>query len=147
MAIPGYPAEDLLFKPSFIQDNIKAMHKVVAASAGIAVVVGYVDADSDIYNASAVAYDGHLSQPHAIRQRACEPVPTSRRGIAYDLQTVVVQQGSIDEFRAAQMIQDRAQSVGNAVPFPRTATPYWIIWVAPSGRVVKRLTARLVPRL
>ena len=61
MAIPGYPAEDLLFKPSFIQDNIEAMHKVVAASTGIAVVVGYVDADSDIYNASAVAYDGHLS--------------------------------------------------------------------------------------
>ena len=60
MAIPGYPAEDLLFKPSFIQDNIDAMRRVVAASADIAVVVGFVDADSDIYNASAIAYREEL---------------------------------------------------------------------------------------
>ena len=61
MAIPGYPAEDLLFKPSFIKDNIEALHRVVAASRGIAVVVGFVDADSDIYNAAAVAYQGELA--------------------------------------------------------------------------------------
>ncbi len=61
MIIPGYPAEDLLFKPSFIQDNIEAMRKVVAASRDIAVVVGFVDADSDIYNAAAVAYRGELA--------------------------------------------------------------------------------------
>ena len=61
MAIPGYPAEDLLFKPSFIQDNLKAMRRVVAASGDIAVVVGFVDADSDIYNAAAVAYRGELA--------------------------------------------------------------------------------------
>ncbi len=60
MAITGYPAEDLLFIPSFIQDNLVAMRKVVAASRGIAVVVGFVDADSDIYNASAIAYDEEL---------------------------------------------------------------------------------------
>ena len=61
MAIPGYPAEDLVFKSSFIKDNIEAMRRVVAASRGIAVVVGFVDADSDIYNACAVAYDGELA--------------------------------------------------------------------------------------
>ena len=61
MSIPGYPAEDLLFKPSFIKDNIEALHRVVAASRGIAVVVGFVDADSDIYNAAAVAYQGELA--------------------------------------------------------------------------------------
>ena len=60
MAIPGYPAEDLLFKPSFIRDNIDAMRRVAAASTDIAVVVGFVDADSDIYNASAIAYQGEL---------------------------------------------------------------------------------------
>ena len=60
MAITGYPAEDLLFKPSFIQDNIKAVREVAAAARDIAVVVGFVDADSDIYNASAVAYGGEL---------------------------------------------------------------------------------------
>ena len=60
MAIPGYPAEDLLFKPSFIHDNIDAMRKIVAASKDIAVVVGFVDADSDIYNSAAIAYQGEL---------------------------------------------------------------------------------------
>lgn len=60
MAVTGYPAEDLLFMPSFIQANLEAMRSVVAASKDIAVVVGFVDADSDIYNASAVAYNGDL---------------------------------------------------------------------------------------
>ena len=49
MAIPGYPPEDLLFKPSFIEANIRKMHEVVAGSQGITVVVGFVDSQGDIY--------------------------------------------------------------------------------------------------
>jgi NAD+ synthase (glutamine-hydrolysing) len=60
LAITGYPPEDLLFKSQFIHDNIAKMRQVVEASRGIAVVVGFVDADSEIYNAAAVAYDGEL---------------------------------------------------------------------------------------
>ena len=60
LAITGYPPEDLLFKSRFIQDNVERMRQVAAASKGIAVVVGFVDADADIYNAAAVAYDGQL---------------------------------------------------------------------------------------
>ena len=60
MAITGYPAEDLLFKPSFIQANLDAMREVVAASGDTAVVVGFVDSDLDIYNACAIAYQGKL---------------------------------------------------------------------------------------
>ncbi len=60
MAIPGYPPEDLLFKPSFIRSNIERMHEVVAASQGITVVVGFVDSQGDIYNAAAVAHDSQL---------------------------------------------------------------------------------------
>ena len=60
MAIPGYPPEDLLFKPSFIQANIQKMRQVVAQSQGITVVVGFVDSQSDIHNAAAVAHDGQL---------------------------------------------------------------------------------------
>ncbi|MCZ6866965.1 MAG: NAD+ synthase, partial [Chloroflexi bacterium] len=60
MAITGYPAEDLLYKTSFLQDNLKAMRRVVQASKGLAVVVGFVDTDGDIYNAAAVAHDGEL---------------------------------------------------------------------------------------
>ena len=60
LAITGYPPEDLLFKSRFIQDNVEKMRQVVEASRGIAVVVGFVDADADIYNAAAIAYDGKL---------------------------------------------------------------------------------------
>ena len=57
LAITGYPPEDLLFKPSFLQANVEAMQQVVAASAGIAVVVGYVQVGADTANAAAVGYD------------------------------------------------------------------------------------------
>ena len=60
LAVPGYPPEDLLFKPQFIQDNLVGMRRIAEASHGIAVVVGFVDVDTDIYNAAAVAYDGEL---------------------------------------------------------------------------------------
>ena len=60
LAIPGYPPEDLVLKPQFIDANIAKMQAVVQASRGIAVVVGFVDRDSDIHNAAAVAHDGEL---------------------------------------------------------------------------------------
>ena len=60
LAITGYPPEDLLFKTSFLRDNVAAMEQVIAASHGISVVIGYVQLGSDIYNAAAVGYDGQL---------------------------------------------------------------------------------------
>jgi hypothetical protein len=62
---------------------------------------------------------------------------------ACSVSPLVVQQGRFDEFRATQMIQDKAQAAVNGLSFTRTATPYWIIWVAPFGRVVKRSSAVL----
>ena len=60
LAITGYPPEDLLFKTSFLRENVAAMERVIAASSGLAVMVGYVELGSDIYNAAAVGYDGRL---------------------------------------------------------------------------------------
>ena len=60
LAIPGYPPEDLLFKAQFVRANIAKMKQVARASKGVAVVVGFVDADSDLHNAAAVAYDGRV---------------------------------------------------------------------------------------
>ena len=60
LAICGYPPEDLLFKPQFIQANLQSLQKIVEASAGITVVVGFVDSDGDIYNAAAVISDRQL---------------------------------------------------------------------------------------
>src|ERR1700730_2568122 len=60
LALPGYPPEDLLLKPSFIRDNLRHRDRVVEASRGITVVGGFVDLDTDIYNAAFVAFDGEL---------------------------------------------------------------------------------------
>jgi len=58
LAICGYPPEDLLFKPQFIAENLWSLEKVVEASSGISIVVGFVDAREDIYNAAAIVHDG-----------------------------------------------------------------------------------------
>ena len=61
LAITGYPPEDLLFKTSFLQANVEAMQRVVAAAKGLAVVVGYVErGTTDLANAAAIGYDGQL---------------------------------------------------------------------------------------
>ena len=61
LAICGYPPEDLLLKPQFIEENLRSLDKVVAGSSGLTIVVGFVDARGDIYNAAAVLHDGKLA--------------------------------------------------------------------------------------
>jgi len=55
LAIPGYPPEDLLFKPRFIQSNLDVLNELVRATQGIAAIFGFVDRHDDIYNAAAIA--------------------------------------------------------------------------------------------
>ncbi len=61
LAICGYPPEDLLLKPQFIEENLRCLNKVVEGSSGLSIVVGFVDAGGDIYNAAAVIHDGKLA--------------------------------------------------------------------------------------
>jgi NAD+ synthase (glutamine-hydrolysing) len=61
LAIPGYPPEDLLFKPAFIEANLRALDDVTRASRGLTVIVGFVDRADDIFNAAAVLHDGALA--------------------------------------------------------------------------------------
>ncbi len=60
LAICGYPPEDLLFKPQFIKENLRCLEKVVDSTAGLAAIVGFVDAKEDIFNAAAIINDGKL---------------------------------------------------------------------------------------
>ena len=60
MALPGYPVEDLLLKPKFIEDNIKALQKIISECKGIAAVVGFIDSRDDIFNAAAIIHDRGL---------------------------------------------------------------------------------------
>jgi NAD+ synthase (glutamine-hydrolysing) len=60
LAISGYPPEDLLLKPQFINANLEALEKIVTASRDIVSIVGFVDYTTDIHNAAAVICDGEL---------------------------------------------------------------------------------------
>ncbi|GIW47662.1 MAG: hypothetical protein KatS3mg078_1539 [Deltaproteobacteria bacterium] len=60
LSVTGYPPEDLLLKPSFIEDNLGALDRIREASESITVVVGFADRDDDIYNAAAIIHDKRL---------------------------------------------------------------------------------------
>ena len=64
LAITGYPPEDLLLRAGFLDENLRALDRIRAATRGITAVVGYVDVGDDIYNAAAVLHDGALAGVH-----------------------------------------------------------------------------------
>ena len=77
LAITGYPPEDLLLKPRFLEDNRRALEEVVRTCRDLAAVVGYVGQGDgpppnlahpmvvpagrhELYNAAAVIADQRL---------------------------------------------------------------------------------------
>ena len=61
LAITGCPPEDLLLKPKFIEDNIRAVEEVARSIKDIVAVVGFVDRDNGkIYNSASVIYDHEI---------------------------------------------------------------------------------------
>ena len=55
LAITGYPPEDLLLKPKFIEDNIRALKDLAKTVSGIVAIVGFVDKKgASLYNSAAV---------------------------------------------------------------------------------------------
>jgi len=60
LALTGYPPEDLLLKPKFVNDNLKALEEVRKASEGLTVIAGFADRREDIYNAAAIIHDRNL---------------------------------------------------------------------------------------
>src|SRR3990170_4989372 len=62
LTVTGYPPEDLLLRPGFVEDNLEALGSLISGCAGITVVVGFVDLEGgDIYNPAAVIHDGRLA--------------------------------------------------------------------------------------
>ena len=61
LAITGYPPEDLLMKPRFLQDTAAAMGRLVEKCRGINAVVGYAEYEAGfVFNSAAVISDGSL---------------------------------------------------------------------------------------
>ena len=64
LAITGYPPEDLLLKPQFLEENLQALNQLVESVEDIAVVVGYVHAEDDIFNSAAFICNGEIISRH-----------------------------------------------------------------------------------
>ncbi|MGH7334855.1 MAG: NAD+ synthase [Candidatus Rokuibacteriota bacterium] len=64
LAVTGYPPEDLLFKPAFIEANRRALDDITRTTRGLIAVVGFVDKGDDIFNAAAVLHNGSLGGVH-----------------------------------------------------------------------------------
>ncbi len=60
MAVCGYPPKDLLLKTQFIEEQHRALEKLIPETKGMLVVVGLVVRERDTYNAAAVIHDGQL---------------------------------------------------------------------------------------
>ena len=61
LALTGYPPEDLLLKPRFVEANLDVLEEVRRAATGLTAIVGFVDRRDDIYNAAAILSDGQLA--------------------------------------------------------------------------------------
>ncbi len=61
LAVTGYPPEDLLLKPKFIEDNITAVKGLALAMKDVVAIVGFVDkARGRVYNSAAVISHGEI---------------------------------------------------------------------------------------
>ena len=62
LAVTGYPPEDLLGRPAFVEDNLAAFAAVAAATRECAAVVGYVDVapSGRLLNAVALCHRGEV---------------------------------------------------------------------------------------
>ncbi len=61
LVITGYPPEDLLLKPAFIEDNLQILRELAGKLIGLTTVIGFIDKDErGIYNAAALIHDGSV---------------------------------------------------------------------------------------
>jgi len=60
MAVTGYPPEDLLLMPKFIEANLRAVKQIAKATSSITAIVGFVNKDGDIFNSAALIHNGKL---------------------------------------------------------------------------------------
>jgi len=60
MAVTGYPPEDLLLMPKFIEANLKAVKTIAKATSSMTAIVGFVSKNGDIFNSAGLFHDGKL---------------------------------------------------------------------------------------
>jgi len=61
LAVTGYPPEDLLLKTHFLAAARHALDELAAEARDIVAIVGFPEADDDVYNAAAVLAEGRVA--------------------------------------------------------------------------------------
>jgi NAD+ synthase (glutamine-hydrolysing) len=61
LAVTGYPPEDLLLRPGFVQAARDSLERIAAETQGIVVLVGVPLYDGVLYNACAICVDGKIA--------------------------------------------------------------------------------------
>jgi NAD+ synthase (glutamine-hydrolysing) len=60
LAVSGYPPEDLLLRPAFVAQAGETLEKLAARTGRAAAVIGFPEADRDLFNAAAVCAGGRV---------------------------------------------------------------------------------------
>jgi NAD+ synthase (glutamine-hydrolysing) len=72
LAVTGYPPEDLLLKPDFVQANLGAVEDLASATGGLVAIVGFVDVSERVpgalHNAAAILANGRLAGTYRKRR-------------------------------------------------------------------------------
>ncbi len=64
LTLCGYPPEDLVLKPGFVEDCMEAVQRLASRTKKTAVVFGSVEGDRDIFNTAYLAVDGAVQLTH-----------------------------------------------------------------------------------
>jgi NAD+ synthase (glutamine-hydrolysing) len=69
LSVIGYPPKDLLLKPQFVEDNLRAVGEIASRVSGIDAIVGYAERNPrpvgrPLHNAVAVLRDGKIISKH-----------------------------------------------------------------------------------
>ena len=85
LALSGYPPEDLLSRPDFLEACERAMQRIAGECRGITAVVGWPQAaGSVVYNAASVLRDGGIALTYRKRELPNYAVFDERRHFAVD---------------------------------------------------------------
>jgi NAD+ synthase (glutamine-hydrolysing) len=133
LAVSGYPPEDLLLRPGFLQHCEQAMQRIALACAGITAVVGWPEpAGAVVYNAASVLRDGIVEKTYRKRELPNYAVFDERRyfdidpdgaSCVFDVNGVPVGVLICEDLWFAEPLADTVRNGAQLVVVPN-ASPY-----------------------
>lgn len=132
LAITGYPPEDLLHKPHFIERNLDALEQIAAACGNLA-IVGFVDRDPEagvLYNAAAMLGNHRVLQVYRKRRLPNYGVFDERRYFApgetpglTELGGTMMATTVCEDVWVPELVQEAAEQ-GASIVFNISASPF-----------------------